>query len=163
MRTLLALLVAAISIAASAQTPVEIEIVAGEVVPEHLRPLALSDQEAMVEAWVAHEMGQILRQMVERGAEREVAAASLEASSGYFRELIETDWYGRLESFPNRDPRFSDLTDADILDLAEEAETAGLVCEQADHVLEFHNRNARARSERLAEALELRQTCLDSR
>lgn len=152
-------LVAALPIAAHAQTPEQIQIVASEIVPQHLRPLALTDQAAMIDAWVAHEISQILQNMVDRGTEREAAAASLEASAGDFRDLIETDWYGRLESFPNRDPRFGDLTDRDLLDRAAEAEASGEVCAQADYLLEFHNRNERARADRLASIQELQEAC----
>lgn len=152
-------LVAALPIAANAQTPEQIEIVASEIVPEHLRPLAQTDQEAIIDAWVAHEISQILQNMVDRGADREAAAASLEASAGDFRDLIETDWYGRLESFPNRDPRFSDLTDRDLLDRAAEAEASGEVCAQADYLLEFYNRNERARADRLESIQGLQEAC----
>lgn len=152
-------LVAALPIATHAQTPEQIEIVAGEIVPERLRPLALTDQAAMIDQWVADEMARILQQMVDRGADRAVAAASLQDAEASFRDLIETDWYGRLESFPNRDPRFNDLTDRALLDRAAEAEATGDVCTQADYLLEFHDRNARARADRLAGILELQQDC----
>lgn len=152
-------LVAVLPMAARAQTPEQIEVVASEIVPEHLRSLALTDQAAMIDAWVAHEISQILQNMVDRGAEREAAAASLEASAGDFRDLIETDWFGRLESFPNRDPRFRDLTDRDLLDRAAEAEASGEVCAQADYLLEFHIRNERARADRLASIQGLQDAC----
>ncbi|MEO1225015.1 MAG: hypothetical protein AAFX92_12360 [Pseudomonadota bacterium] len=152
-------LVATVPITANAQTLEQIEIVAAEIVPEHLRPLALTDQEAMIDEWVAHEISQILQNMVDRGAEREAAAASLAASAGDFRDLIETDWYGRLESFPNRDARFGDLTDRDLLDRAADAEASGEVCAQADYMLEFHDRNERARADRLESIQGLQEAC----
>lgn len=139
------MVVASLPIAASAQTPEQIEIVVGEIVPEHLRALALTDQAAMIDQRVADEMARILQQMVDRGADSAVAAASLQDAEASFRDLIETDWYGRLESFSNRDPRFGDLTDRTLLDRA--AEAIGNVCMQADCILEFHNRNQHARTD----------------
>lgn len=154
-----ALPIAALPITASAQTPEQIEIVAGEIVPEHLRPLALTDQAALIDQWVADEMARILQQMVDRGADRAVAAASLQDAEASFRDLIETDWYGRLESFPDRDPRFGTLTDRALLDRAADAEATGEVCAQAAYLMEFHNRNVRARADRLAGILELQRAC----
>lgn len=151
----------AISLAAHAQTPAEIERVANEIVPEQFRPLALTDQVAMIDAWVAHDVGLIRQRMIDSGSDPETVTELLEGATNEFRETIETDWYGRLESLPNRDPQFSDLTDREVLDQANAAGAAGQYCDQADLLAEFHGRNTRARAGMLSTAEAARQLCGD--
>ncbi|MEM7445119.1 MAG: hypothetical protein AAF414_17490 [Pseudomonadota bacterium] len=159
MRTFLTLIISALSMVALAQTPAETEIVTEEVVPEPVRHLALTDREAMIDAWVDYEFNLIVENMVSRGIAREAAEEALEGEAESLRELIENTWYGRLESFANRDPRFEGVTDRELLDQASAAEADGSVCDAADLRLEFHNRNIRMRAETLPDVLELQQAC----
>jgi len=159
MKLLLSSLFIAIALTAHAQTPAEIERVAGDVVPDDLRNLALTDQEAMIDAWVERDVDRIRQRMIGSGADPEAVAELLTGAAGDIRETIEADWYGRLESLPNRDAQFSDLTDRELLDQANAAGAEGLVCDQADFLREFHGRNERARAAMLSTALEVRQLC----